>query len=159
MMTNESPLAKLQNEYDRLRAMHGFMEPAIVEYTSRRATGGVIRYSNWKHPHYHIISISSHMPFEEQMETLRHEAAHAYCGHAAGHNTYFWKTAALFGCTRKGAPITEETKRKREDRVKRIYECPNCGQTFTWRRKLTTTKIHIPCRNAGINAHLRLISA
>lgn len=147
-------LSGLQGEYDRLKDLYG-MKVAIVEYTSRRATGGCIVYASHKHS-YHIIRISCHMPYEEQIQTLRHEAAHAFCGYAAAHNAWFWATAEKFGCTRRGAPLTEEFKRKREERIRHTYQCPACGHEIATMRRLKGTRYHKACYDKGIKRPLVL---
>lgn len=147
-------LAGLQNEYDLLRAKYG-MGPAIVQYSSRRATGGLIQFANNTRS-YHIITISSHMPYHEQLQTLAHEAAHAFCGHKEHHSEKFWRVAESFGCARRGAPVTQEVERKRAERITHNYDCPACGYEFKTHRKLKGLRYHKACYDKGIRKPLFL---
>ena len=153
-MREHHNLAGLQIEYDRLRDQYG-MGPAIVQYSSRRATGGLIQYAN-KTRSYHIITISSHMPYHEQLQTLAHEAAHAFCGHAEHHSERFWMVAEMFGCARRGAPPTLESERKRAERITHDYDCPVCGFAFKTHRKLKGIRYHKTCLAKGYKQPLVL---
>ena len=153
----ENDLAGLQNAYDTLRDKHD-IGPAIIKYSSRRATGGQIEFAT-TYRACHIITISSHMPYNEQLQTLAHEAAHAFCGYEEGHTERFWKVAEAFGCTRRGAPITAEMQRKRAARITHRYDCPACSLSITTKRKLKGIRYHKPCYEKGFKLPMVLFDS
>ena len=144
--------ATLQAEYNRLAELHR-LHPAIVYITFHKATGGWIKNTT-----PYIIVVSGHMSPEEQIITLRHEAAHSYCwkylGFKEGHSKRFWNVAEAFGVNRKYAPQTEASIAKKARRIQRVYECPDCLKEFTFTRLLTTTKVHTTCSSRRKNLGL-----
>lgn len=141
-----SDASHLIQEFAALREKWGILLPATVELSARKATGGHVTYPNYKHMNSYKIVVSSHMTPDEQIQTLRHEAAHAFChqkyGVYEGHSARFWTVAERMGVTRRCAPLTEEMKRKRAERKKSIYKCPNCAKELVFLRALKATLNH-----------------
>lgn len=145
----------LQDRYDALARAHG-LPPARVILSGRRATGGVIQYGN-----PHVIRISIHMGDADRLQTLFHEAAHAYChtrwGSEEGHSPRFWTVARRLGVVRKAAPETERLRRIRERNARYAYRCPGCAAEWTRRTAFGRARLCAACERAGRPARLVLV--
>ena len=89
-----------------------------VRISRRKLTGGHITYGP-----PHTITISANLSPRDRVETLLHEAAHAFCFRRSGpdeaHSTRFWKVARAFGAQaparardRRADRIPEETRNR-----------------------------------------------
>jgi predicted SprT family Zn-dependent metalloprotease len=147
--------AALQARYDAL-AVEWKLPRARVVLSTRRATGGVITYGP-----PHVIRISSHMSFEDRLQTLLHETAHAICfalwGIAEGHSPRFWSLAKKLGVARKVAPETERLRRVREANARYAYRCPGCTAEWTRRTPFGHARLCASCERAGLPARLILV--
>lgn len=147
--------ARLQLQYDRLAARFG-LGPAAVRLSRRKLTGGEIVYGA-----PHRITISAHLTEAERIETLRHEAAHAWAfrlrGARVGHGALFWRLAQQLGARRSPAPETDALKRFRE-RKKVAYECEGCREIFRRFRAFRSARYCVRCHDAGRPSRLRRLS-
>jgi len=148
--------ARLQLHYDRLAARFG-LGPAIVRLSRRKLTGGEIVYGE-----PHRSTVSAHLSESDRMDTLRHEAAHAWAhrlrGARAGHGALFWKLARQLGARRAPAPETEALKRFREKK-KIVYRCEGCAALFQRFRPFRSARFCISCHRAGRPARLRRLAS
>ncbi len=144
--------ARLQWHYDRLAARFE-LGPAAVRLSRRKLTGGEIVYGN-----PHRITISEHLSEPERLETLRHEAAHAWAfrlrGARAGHGALFWRLANQLGARRSPAPETEALKRFREKK-KVAYRCEGCHEIFRRFRAFRSPRFCVRCHDAGRPSRLK----
>lgn len=147
--------ALLQLSYDRLAARFA-LGPAVVRLSTRKLTGGEIVYGR-----PHRITISAHLSPSERLDTLRHEAAHAWAfrlrGARAGHGALFWRLARQLGARRGPAPETEALRKFREKK-KVVYECEGCRALFRRFRAFRSARYCISCHRNGRPARLRRIS-
>jgi len=118
---------RLQLLYDRLASRFSF-GPARIALSRRKLTGGEIRYGR-----PHRITISAHLTPQEQEDTLRHEAAHAWAFHVrgarVGHGPLFRRLAGLLGAGRGPAPVTAALAAFRKER-ELLYRCEGCRRDF-----------------------------
>lgn len=140
-------LERLRAVYEGLRVAWG-TGPAEISLSSRRLTGGMIRYG-----HPHAIVISLHMPEDERLETLLHETAHAVCWARDGnarekHGRRFWSIARALGVSRRSAPETDALARHRAERAKHLYRCEGCGQLWRRFRPFRRSVVCIACHRA-----------
>lgn len=146
--------ARLQLHYDRFAARFA-LGPAAVRLSRRKLTGGEIVYGS-----PHRITISAHLSEAERLDTLRHEAAHAWAyrlrGAHAGHGALFWRLARQLGARRSAAPETEALKRFREKK-KVVYRCDGCGEVFRRFRAFRSARFCVPCHRDGRPSALRRI--
>ncbi len=144
--------ARLQLHYDRLAARFA-LGAADVRLSRRKLTGGEIVYGT-----PHRITISAHLSESERIETLRHEAAHAWAyrmrGARVGHGALFWRLAQQLGARRSPAPETGALKRFR-DRKKVSYECEGCREIFRRFRAFRSARYCVRCHGAGRPSRLR----
>ncbi|MEP6767860.1 MAG: SprT-like domain-containing protein [Acidobacteriota bacterium] len=147
--------ARLQWQYDRLAARFG-LGPAVVRLSRRKLTGGEIVYGD-----PHRITISAHLSEPERLETLRHEAAHAWAyrlrGARVGHGALFWRLAQQLGARRSPAPETEALKRFREKK-KVVYRCEGCHEAFRRFRAFRSPRFCVRCHDAGRPSRLRRVA-
>ena len=142
----------LQAFYDGFALRFG-LAPARVIVSRRKLTGGHIIYGP-----PHTIVISAHLSPRDRLETLKHEAAHAYCFRAHGpdeaHSPTFWKVARAFGAKRRHAP---ETKALAEFRAQReiLYRCESCRSDFPRIRPYRRAMLCAACHRLGHPARLR----
>ena len=143
---------ELQAIYDRLAERFG-LDPAHVRISRRKLTGGHITYGP-----PHTIVISAHLTQKDRIETLMHEAAHAWCFRREGpdeaHSPRFWKMARAFGAKRRHAPDTvalSEFRRKREI----VYRCETCRGAFRRVRPYRRAMLCAACHRKGKPARLR----
>ena len=145
---------RLQGLYDRLSARFGF-GPAEVRLSSRKLTGGEIRYGR-----PHRITISRHLSPAERHDTLLHEAAHAWVHARSGprqaHGPLFRRLARQLGASDRHAPLTEALRRFRREREIR-YRCEGCGRVFARVRPFRGARYCLACYRAGKPARLRRI--
>jgi hypothetical protein len=148
------PERDLQRLYDALAERFG-LDPARVVVSRRKLTGGHITYGP-----PHSIVVSAHLSFKDQIETLKHEAAHAFCFRETGpdeaHSPKFWKVARSFGTRRRHAPETvalTEFRRKREI----LYRCETCRGDFVRVRPFRRAMLCAACHRKGRPARLRRI--
>ena len=143
---------ELQAFYDALAERFG-LAPARVIVSRRKLTGGHIIYGP-----PHTIVISAHLTQRDRIETLKHEAAHAYCFRTNGpdeaHSLKFWKVARSFGAKRRHAP---ETKALAEFRAQReiVYRCESCRSDFPRIRPYRRAMLCAACHRKGRPARLR----
>jgi predicted SprT family Zn-dependent metalloprotease len=145
--------AWLQTLYDRLAARFA-LDPARVVLSRRKLAGGHILFGP-----PHRITLSSHTSRQDRLETLLHEAAHAWCfrhggGAAEGHSARFWKMAAAFGARRRHAPETEALRQYRRQREV-VYRCEGCRALFRRMRAFGRTMVCARCADGGRPARLR----
>ena len=147
--------ARLQLLYDRLAARFG-LAAASIRLSSRKLTGGEIVYGS-----PHRITISAHLSAAERVDTLRHEAAHAWAfrlkGPRVGHGALFWRLARQLGARRAPAPETEALRRFRE-RKKIVYRCDGCGELFRRFRAFRSARFCVSCHAAGRPSRLRRVA-
>ena len=147
--------ARLQALYDRLAARFG-LGPAAVRISRRKLTGGEIRYGN-----PHTITISAHLSEGERLETLLHEAAHAWAfarrGARAGHGPLFQRLARQLGARGGHAPVTAALSAFRE-RKQILYRCPGCSAEFRRFRPFRGTRHCVACHRAGRPSRLRRVT-
>ena len=152
--SEETPTVRLQRIYDSL-AEKFHLDPARVRISRRKLTGGHITYGP-----PHTIVISAHLPLRSQIETLKHEAAHAYCFRAIGpdeaHSARFWKVARSFGTRRTHAPDTIALAEFRSKRAIR-YRCESCKGIFERQRPFRRAMLCLACHRKGRSARLRRI--
>jgi hypothetical protein len=143
--------ALLQLAYDRLAARFA-LGPAVVRLSSRKLTGGEIVYGQ-----PHRITISAHLSPAERVDTLRHEAAHAWAyrlrGARAGHGALFWRLARQLGARPGPAPETEALRRFREKKNV-VYRCEGCLALFRRFRAFRSARYCISCHRKGRPARL-----
>ena len=143
---------RLQLFYDRLAARFS-LGPAVVKLSRRKLTGGEIVYGA-----PHRITISAHLSEAERVDTLRHEAAHAWAhrlrGARVGHGALFWRLARQLGAKRGPAPETEALRRFRE-RKKVVYRCEGCRALFRRFRAFRSARFCVACHRAGRPARLK----
>lgn len=144
--------ARLQRIYDGLAERFG-LDSARVRISRRKLTGGHITYGP-----PHTITISANLSPRDRVETLLHEAAHAYCFRRSGpdeaHSTRFWKVARAFGARRRHAPETvalTEFRKKREI----VYVCESCRGQFRRIRPYRRAMLCAACHAKGRPARLR----
>lgn len=143
---------ELQSFYDALAERFG-LGPARVIVSRRKLTGGHIIYGP-----PHTIVISAHLSQRDRLETLKHEAAHAYCFRTHGpdeaHSPKFWKIAHAFGAKRRHAP---DTPALAEFRAKRqiVYRCESCRNDFPRIRPYRRAMLCAACHRKGRPARLR----
>jgi hypothetical protein len=146
--------ALLQIFYDRLAARFA-LGPAVVRLSTRKLTGGEIVYGT-----PHRITISAHLSPTERIDTLRHEAAHAWAhrvkGARVGHGSLFWRFARQLGARRGPAPETEALKNFRRKR-KVAYRCDGCGELFRRFRAFRSARYCVACHRAGRPSRLRRV--
>jgi hypothetical protein len=146
--------ALLQLAYDRLAARFA-LGPAVVRLSSRKLTGGEIIYG-----HPHRITISAHLSPTERIDTLRHEAAHAWAhrlrGARVGHGALFWRLARQLGARRGPAPETEALRKFREKKNV-VYRCDGCRAFFRRFRAFRSARYCISCHRKGRPARLRRV--
>lgn len=146
--------ARLQRLYDRLAARFG-LDPARVRLSRRKLTGGEIVYGP-----PHRITISAHLPPDEQEETLRHEAAHAWAfrrkGARAGHGPLFRRLARQIGASRGPAPMTPALADFRNRRAIE-YQCEGCGEIFRRMRPFRGPRDCLACWRAERPSRLRKV--
>jgi predicted SprT family Zn-dependent metalloprotease len=147
--------ARLQGLYDRLAARFG-LGAAAIRISSRKLTGGGIRYGT-----PHIITISAHLSEAERLETLLHEAAHAWAfalrGARAGHGPLFTRLARQLGVKGGHAPVTAALSSFR--RLKQIlYRCQGCSEVFRRFRPFRGTRHCVACHRAGRPSRLRRVT-
>ncbi len=142
----------LQAMYDRLAARFG-LDPAVVRISQRKLTGGHITYGP-----PHSIVISAHLSTRDRLETLKHEAAHAFCFSRSGpdeaHSNRFWAVARAFGTRRRNAPETvalSEYRRKHEI----LYRCEGCRGIFRRIRPYRRAMLCAACHRKGRPARLK----
>jgi predicted SprT family Zn-dependent metalloprotease len=149
------PGVRLQRLYDRLAARFGF-DPARVRVSRRKLTGGEIQYGP-----PHRITISGHLAPDEQEDTLRHEAAHAWAwrlaGPNAGHGALFRRLAAELGAHRGGAPETSALREFRAQGARFAYRCDGCGRLFRRFRPFRGARECLACHRTGRPARLRRV--
>lgn len=142
---------QLQNLYDSLAEKFG-LHPARVRISRRKLTGGHIIYGP-----PHTIVISAHLSPRDRVETLKHEAAHAFCFKISGpdeaHSTKFWRIARSFGTRRRHAPETEALNQFRRDR-EIIYRCETCRGEFRRVRPYRRAMLCASCHRKGKPARL-----
>jgi len=147
--------SRLQLFYDRLAGRFG-LGPASVRLSRRKLTGGEILYGA-----PHRITISAHLSEAERVDTLRHEAAHAWAyrlrGPRVGHGALFWKLARLLGARRAPAPETPALRRFRE-RKKVVYRCEGCAELFRRFRAFRSPRFCVSCHAAGRPSRLRRVA-
>jgi hypothetical protein len=147
--------SRLQLLYDRLAGRFG-LGPASVRLSRRKLTGGEIVYGT-----PHRITISSHLSEAERIDTLRHEAAHAWAfrlrGPRVGHGALFWKLARQLGARRAAAPETSALRRFRE-RKKIVYRCDGCAELFRRFRAFRSPRFCVSCHAAGRPSRLRRVA-
>lgn len=144
----------LQSLYDRLAEKFG-MAPAQIKLSRRKLTGGHITYG----PPHRIV-ISAHLSVRDRVETLKHEAAHAYCFHTSGpdeaHSAKFWKVAHDFGARRRYAPDTVALTEFRK-KTEIVYRCESCRALFHRQRHFRRPMLCAQCHGKGRSARLRLV--
>lgn len=141
----------LQDFYDSLAEKFG-LHPARVRISRRKLTGGHIIYGP-----PHTIVISAHLSQKDRLETLKHEAAHAYCFKTSGpdeaHSPKFWRVARSFGARRRHAPETEALERFRRERDI-VYRCESCRGEFHRLRPYRRAMLCASCHRKGKPARL-----
>ena len=147
--------ARLQLLYDRLSGSFGF-DPARVRLSFRKLTGGEIVYGS-----PHRITISAHLCPQEQEDTLRHEAAHAWAwrfeGSRAAHGPLFRRLARRLGARDGHAPETPALKLFRAARARVVYRCFGCGRLFRRFRAFRGRRECLACHRAGRPARLERV--
>lgn len=147
--------ARLQALYDRLAARFG-LGPAAVRISRRKLTGGEIRYGT-----PHAITISAHLSEGERLETLLHEAAHAWAfarrGARVGHGPLFQRLARQLGVKGGHAPVTAALSAFRE-RKQILYRCPGCSTEFRRFRPFRGPRHCVACHRAGRPSRLRRVT-
>lgn len=147
--------ARLQFLYDRLADRFGF-GPARLRLSRRKLTGGEIVYGA-----PHRITISAHLSPEEQEDTLRHEAAHAWAwriqGRRAAHGPLFRKLAERLGARNGHAPETPALRQFRAARARVAYLCRGCGRLFRRFRPFRGARECLACHRAGRPARLERV--
>ncbi len=145
---------RLQQIYDALAERFG-LHPARVRISRRKLTGGHITYGP-----PHTIVISAHLSERGKIQTLKHEAAHAYCFRSHGpdeaHSPKFWKVARAFGANRRHAPETmalNEFRKKREI----VYRCETCRGYFRRIRPFQRAMLCAACHRKGKPAKLKRV--
>ena len=145
---------RLQFLYDRLADRFG-LGPAAIRLSRRKLTGGEIVYGV-----PHRITISAHLSESERLDTLRHEAAHAWSfrlrGPRVGHGALFWSLAARLGARRAPAPETPALRRFRERR-QIAYRCEGCHEVFRRFRAFRSPRFCVACHRAGRPSRLRRV--
>jgi predicted SprT family Zn-dependent metalloprotease len=148
------PERQLQFLYDRLAEQFGF-GAAVVRLSRRKLTGGEIVYGR-----PHRITISAHLTFQAQDDTLRHEAAHAWAfrleGRRAGHGRLFRDLAARLGASAAPAPLTPalaEFRRRRQI----LYRCEGCRSDFRRVRPFRGARHCLACWRAGRPSRLKRV--
>lgn len=139
--------ARLQLLYDRLADCFGF-DGARVRLSRRKLTGGEIVYGK-----PHRITISAHLSLEEQEDTLRHEAAHAWAwrleGSRVAHGPLFRQLARRLGARDGHAPETDALRRFRAARARVVYRCRGCARLFRRFRPFRGARECLACHRAG----------
>ncbi len=146
--------ARLQDLYDRLADRFG-LSPAEVRLSRRKLTGGEIRYGR-----PHRITISAHLSEAERLDTLLHEAAHAWVyvrlGTCGGHGPLFRRLARQLGARRGHAPVTDALSAFRARR-KVLYRCDGCRGIFRRLRPFRGARHCVACHRAGRPSRLRRV--
>jgi predicted SprT family Zn-dependent metalloprotease len=146
---------RLQLLYDRLSASFGF-DPARVRLSRRKLTGGEIVYGR-----PHRITISAHLSLEQQEDTLRHEAAHAWAwrveGSRAAHGPLFRQLARRLGARDGHAPETPALRQFRAARARVAYLCRGCGRLFRRFRPFRGARECLACHRAGRPSRLERV--
>jgi predicted SprT family Zn-dependent metalloprotease len=149
------PGVRLQRLYDLLATRFGF-DPARVRVSRRKLTGGEILCGP-----PHRITISGHLAPDEQEDTLRHEAAHAWAwrvaGPNAGHGVLFRRLAETLGASRGGAPETPALREFRAQGARYVYHCDGCGRLFRRFRPFRGARECLACHRTGRPARLRRV--
>ena len=149
------PEVFLQSLYDRLAARFG-LDTARVRISRRKLTGGVIVYGP-----PHRITISGHLTPAEQLDTLLHEAAHAWAwtleGARAGHGPLFRSLSRRLGARGGSAPETPALRQFRERGARYVYRCEGCARLFRRFRRFRGGRECLACHRAGRPARLRRI--
>jgi len=147
--------ARLQDLYDRVAARFG-LGAATIRISRRKMTGGEIRYGA-----PHVITISAHLSEAERLETLLHEAAHAWAftlrGARAGHGPLFQRLARQLGVKGGHAPVTAALSAFRQ-RQQILYRCPGCSAVFRRFRPFLGTRHCVACHRAGRPSRLRRVT-
>jgi SprT-like family protein len=142
---------QLQDLYDALAEKFG-LHPACVRISRRKLTGGHIIYGP-----PHTIVISAHLSQKDRIETLRHEAAHAFCFKISGpdeaHSAKFWRVARSFGARRRHAPETEALEQFRQQR-QIVYRCQTCRGVFPRVQPYRRAMLCAACHRRGKPARL-----
>lgn len=145
---------ELQRLYDALADRFG-LHPAKVIVSKRKLTGGHITYG----PPHRIV-ISAHLTPKDRIETLKHEAAHAFCFRTDGpdeaHSPKFWKIARAFGAKRRHAPQTVALSQFRS-RKEIVYRCESCRGNFERIRPFRRAMLCAACHRKGRPARLRRV--
>lgn len=130
----------VSNEWSRLQGEHPELAEWTLAYRPRfKQTLGLCRHGTRQ------ILLATWLTPEKAVDTLRHEAAHALCGHGAGHGRA-WKAM----CVRLGAEPTRlcrepENCPERAPHLWAVY-CPGCKKVVAKRRRRTRGgKIHRKC--------------
>jgi len=151
-LVEPEPEARLQLLYDRLAARFDF-GAARVRISRRKLTGGEIVYGK-----PHRITISAHLPWPEQENTLRHEAAHAWAfrlgGSRVAHGPLFRRLARRLGARTGHAPETPALRQFRESGARVVYRCVGCGRLFRRFRAFRGARECLACHRAGRPARL-----
>ena len=146
--------SRLQELYDRIASRFG-LGAAAVRLSRRKLTGGEIRYGR-----PHRITISAHLSEEERLETLLHEAAHAWAfrleGVRAGHGALFRRLASRLGVRRGHAPVTAALSEFRQRR-QILYRCEGCREIFRRVRPFRRPHECLRCHRAGRPSRLRRV--
>ena len=147
--------AILQLLYDRLAARFG-LGPAVVRLSTRKLTGGEIVYGE-----PHRITISAHLAGPDRIDTLRHEAAHAWAhllqGARVGHGKLFWRLARQLGARKAPAPETEALRSFRRKK-KIVYRCEGCRALFRRFRAFRSARYCVSCHKAGRPSRLKRLN-
>jgi hypothetical protein len=143
--------ARLQLLYDRLAARFS-LGPAVIRLSKRKLTGGEIVYGS-----PHRVTISAHLSPADRLDTLRHEAAHAWAhrlhGERVGHGALFWRLARQLGARRAPAPETDALRKFREKKSV-VYRCEGCRALFRRFRTFRSARFCVACHRAGRPARL-----
>ncbi len=147
--------ARLQALYDRLAARFG-LGPAAVRISRRKLTGGEIRYGT-----PHTITISAHLSDGERLETLLHEAAHAWAfarrGARAGHGPLFQRLARQLGA-KGGARPGDGGALGFPGAQADPLPLPGCSAEFRRFRPFRGTRHCVACHRAGRPSRLRRVT-